>query len=238
MRLAITRFAVADYDPVFRDVLISYLCASLDRKVVFCVSNGRDLVEKVRSSQADVLIADLFLPVLSGIESIRQIRSFNRDMKILAISSVFQPDYAGLLKECDVNGYCARSIIDILDAYKRILSGKRFFDNTYFSRWEERENKLLNSKPVERLPEKINPTEIKILLLCCEGMTNKEIADKLNFSTRTIDTYFSRLFIKLNVKSRFELMWFAYNNGICRLSCPNSDKGYCEMDSYFCKSFF
>ncbi len=226
-------FAVAEHDHAFREVLVSYLCASLERKVAFCSSNGRSLLERMTTFDTDILIVDLYLPVLSGIESIQIMRDFNKDVKILAISSVFQPDVLSLLKRSKVNGYCAKSTRDILNAFTQIVSGELFFDDSYYRKWKNSTNIVMPVNSEQLFFDKITPTELKVLLLCCEGMSNREIAARLNFSPRTVDTYLSKLFAKLNVKSRHELIRLAFNNGICHFFCRNSDMGYCEMDSIF-----
>lgn len=233
LKLKITRFAVADGDPVFRQVLVSYLCSSLERKVVFCATNGRDLIEKSRGAAADILIVNLFLPVLNGIESVQLIRNFDKDVKVLAVSSVFQPELLPLLDRYYVSGYCSKSVRDILHAYTRIAEGAFFFEEQYFRRWKVSERGVFEENKAENFIERLNPAEVKIVVLCCQGMSNREISDKLHFSIRTVDTYLSKIFYKLEIKSRHELVKLAYDHGICRLVCSHSESGYCELDSPF-----
>ncbi|MGX5687365.1 response regulator transcription factor [Arcticibacter tournemirensis] len=228
----VIRFAIADSDPVFRQVLVSYLCASLERKVIFCASNGRELFEKTKMLGTDILIVNLFMPVLNGIESVQLIRKLNENVKILAVSSVFQPELLPLLQRYGVSGYCSKSVRDILHAFTRITNGSFFFEEHYFDQWKASEL-ILEVNKAEMFIEKLSPAEVKIVVLCCQGMSNREIAGKLHFSIRTVDTYLSKIFTKLDIKSRHELVKLAYDNGICRLICSHSEKGYCELDSPF-----
>lgn len=227
-----TFIGVADTDQLYRSSLIGSICARSDRKVIFCAANGKELIEEQQKTPAQVVIVELYLPVISGIEAIKILRKTNVSGKILAVSAIFQPEMPKILMELSVDGYCSKSHEDILNALDLISQNKKFFDQEYYVEWGNESEKLILDKKEARSVD-LKPVEINIIQHTCEGKSNKEIGKLLSLSKRTIDTYTRGLLIKLNLKTKIELVNYAMNHGVCRVSCENSTQGFCACQSLF-----
>ena len=226
--------AVADFDHIYRSSLIGNLCAKLDRKVLFCVSNGRELLDEQQSHPADLLIVELFLPVITGFEAIRLLKKAHISGKIVAISATYQPEMVKALQDSGIDGYCSKEIEVIQSVVEKVLAGEVFFDSDYYSKWSiETEKYIVNTKSSHlQLPD-LRPVDVNIMQLTCEGKSNKEIGELLNLSKRTIDTYVRDLLLKLNLNTKIELVNYAMHNGLCRLTCHISEAGYCSCKTLF-----
>lgn len=232
---SIITFGIADDDLRFRKTVISTLCISSDVKAVFCCDNGLDLIKKTILAKPKLILVDLYMPVISGLEAIKAIRNHSSELKILAISSLFQLDVLHELKKHGVNGYCSRTAGDIKIAFSEIVKNESYFNVQYFDFWVKRAERITNPKPVCNYT--FTGTEIDILKLASEGSTNKEIGDKLNLSNRTVDHYVSRLVHRLNLRSKNELVRFAFENGYCTVHCENSKAGNCSISGIFSHSY-
>lgn len=226
--------AVADFDHVYRSSLIGTLCSRLDRKVLFCASNGRELIEEQKAHPADLLIVELFLPVITGFEAMKVLKKSHVPGRILAISALYQPEMLKPLMELNIDGYCSKMPADIDTALRNILDGKTFYDSDYYNKWSQDTDRLAVPEPSNKLeiPE-LKSVEIKIMQLTCEGKSNKEIGELLSLSKRTIDTYVRDLLLKLELNTKIELVNYAMHNGLCRLTCSNSEAGYCTCKTLF-----
>lgn len=224
-------FGIADDDVLFRKALVPALCTTSDIKVSFCSSDGYELLTSFYKQPPQVLIIDLYMPVISGIEAIKAIRETGEEVKIIGISSFFQDDVRLQLKKEYVEGYCARNIGDIKVAFSKILKGDTFFKEEYFDLWRKGDYEI--KKKSDHPLFSLKSVDIEILKLCCEGSSNKDIALHLNLSSRTVDAYVGRLIHKFKLKSKQELVKFAYDNGFCRLHCENNSLGMCHLSSIF-----
>lgn len=226
--------AVADFDHIYRSSLIGTLCSKLDKKVLFCSSNGRELIEEQQLHPADLIIVELFLPVITGFEAIKILKKAHTSGKILAVSATYQPEMVKPLMEMGIDGYCSKEINVVDDVASKILEGNAFFDSDYFLNWsQETEKYVAQSKNNHSKFPDLRPVDIKIMELTCTGKSNKEIGELLNLSKRTIDTYVRDLLIKLNLNTKIELVNYAMHNGLCRLSCDHSEAGFCTCKTLF-----
>lgn len=226
--------AVADFDHIYRSSLIGTLCARLDRKVLFCASNGRELLAEQQQHPADIVIVELFLPVITGFEAIKLLRKAHSKGKILAVSAIYQAEMVKPLMELGIDGYCGKSVETVDHAVTIILEGKTFFDVNYYNIWSQEIDKIITQEKHAKtnIPD-FKSVEVKIMQLTCEGKSNKEIGVLLCLSKRTIDTYVRDLLLKLNLNTKIELVNYAMHNGLCRLTCENSEAGHCTCKTLF-----
>jgi len=224
------RIGIAEPEVLFRSVLTNELCKTLDRKIAFCASNGLELIDFQQQYAADIVIFNLYMPAVSGLEAVKLLRQTDKKTKYLALTAVYQADVVSSLQGM-VNGYCARNSAIVNAAVNELLSGRNYFNELHFRKWENDGFHLL--KPAAQQLPVLKPVEIRIIYLSFEGKSNKEIAALLNLSKRTIDTYIRNLLQKLELKAKTELVSFAAQHGICRVSCPGSRAGFCEFNSLF-----
>ncbi|WP_419868516.1 LuxR C-terminal-related transcriptional regulator [Chryseobacterium sp. CT-SW4] len=177
-------------------------------------NNGHELVNRIYRRQEDVFLVELFMPVLSGIEAIKYIRKSNTETPIITYSGTYQEDMAEILYKIPNIYYCQKKSNIILDIIKgKILSDEFDYDH-YSKEWEKQPLAVQEYMDRQkRSQEELSSTEIQLMKFCYEGFSNKEIAEKLNLSTRTIDTYINRLTEKLGLKTKLHLIRFCVENG-------------------------
>ncbi len=177
-------------------------------------NNGHELVNRIYRRQEDVFIIELFMPVLSGIEAIKYIRKNNSETPIITYSGTYQEDMAEILSKIPNIYYCQKNSTIIKDIIKGSIASDEFDYLAYSKEWEQQP--LAVQEYMDRQKkgqEELSPAEIQLMRFCYEGFSNKEIAEKLNLSTRTIDTYINRLTEKLGLKTKLHLIRFCVENG-------------------------
>lgn len=154
------------------------------------------------------------MPVLSGIEAIKYIRKNNTETPIVTYSNTYQEDMAEILSKVPNIYYCQKKSTIIKDIIKGSIASEGFDYEKYSKEWEQQPLAVQNYMERQKKgQEELNPTEIQLMKFCYEGYSNKEIAEKLNLSARTIDTYINRLTEKLGLKTKLHLIRFCVENG-------------------------
>ncbi|MCW3161435.1 response regulator transcription factor [Chryseobacterium oryctis] len=208
------RFSIADSDFYFKKILIKTLQENPFYMLLNDCNNGHELVNRIYRRQEDVFIIELFMPVLSGIEAIKYIRKSDSETPIITYSGTYQEDMAEILSKIPNIFYCQKKSNIIKDIIKGKIASDTFDYESYFQKWEQQplavQEYMIRQK---RSQEELSPTEIQLMKFCYEGFSNKEIGEKLNLSTRTIDTYINRLTEKLGLKTKLHLIRFCVENG-------------------------
>lgn len=208
------RFSIADSDFYFKKIMIKTLLENPFYMLLNDCNNGHELVNRIYRRQEDVFVVELFMPVLSGIEAIKYIRKNNNDTPIITYSGTYQEDMAEILSKIPNLYYCEKKSNIIKDIIKGKVTSDTFDYESYTKSWEQQP--LAVQEYMERQKksqEELSPTEIQLMKFCYEGFSNKEIGEKLNLSTRTIDTYINRLTEKLGLKTKLHLIRFCVENG-------------------------
>jgi len=177
-------------------------------------NNGHELVNRIYRRQEDVFIIELFMPVLSGIEAIKYIRKSNSETPIITYSGTYQEDMAEILSKIPNTFYCQKKSSVIKDIVKGQIASNTFDYETYSKEWEQQPLAVQEYMDRQKKSQgELSSTEIQLMKFCYEGFSNKEIGEKLNLSTRTIDTYINRLTEKLGLKTKLHLIRFCVENG-------------------------
>nr|WP_262895618.1 response regulator transcription factor [Chryseobacterium paridis] len=177
-------------------------------------NNGHELVNRIYRRQEDVFIIELFMPVLSGIEAIKYIRKSNSETPIITYSGTYQEDMAEILSKIPNLYYCEKKSNVIRDIIKGQIVSNTFNYEAYSKEWEQQPLAVMEYMDRQKKSqEELSSTEIQLMKFCYEGFSNKEIGEKLNLSTRTIDTYINRLTEKLGLKTKLHLIRFCVENG-------------------------
>ncbi|WP_390453009.1 LuxR C-terminal-related transcriptional regulator [Chryseobacterium sp. Alg-005] len=208
------RFSIADSDFYFKKIMIKTLLENPFYMLLNDCNNGHELVNRIYRRQEDVFVVELFMPVLSGIEAIKYIRKNNNETPIITYSGTYQEDMADILSKIPNLYYCEKKSNVIKDIIKGRVTSDTFDYESYTKEWEQQP--LAVQEYMERQKksqEELSPTEIQLMKFCYEGFSNKEIGEKLNLSTRTIDTYINRLTEKLGLKTKLHLIRFCVENG-------------------------
>ncbi|REC59235.1 DNA-binding response regulator [Chryseobacterium pennae] len=208
------RFSIADSDFYFKKIMIKTLMENPFYMLLNDCNNGHELVNRIYRRQEDVFVIELFMPVLSGIEAIKYIRKNNTETPIITYSGTYQEDMAEILSKIPNIYYCQKNSTIIKDIIKGSIASDEFDFEAYSKEWEQQP--LAVQEYMDRQKkgqEELSPAEIQLMRFCYEGFSNKEIAEKLNLSTRTIDTYINRLTEKLGLKTKLHLIRFCVENG-------------------------
>ena len=179
-------------------------------KVVGEAKDGVEAVQMARDYAADLIILDISMPGLDGLEVISRIRASGVTSRILILTSLPALFYSQRCMKAGADGFVTKSqdLNELLRAIKAIMSGYMFFPNLKISSVRNSDSTLSEAEMIQRLSDR----ELTILQQLARGLSNKQIAEDMMLSSKTISTYKARLIEKLNMKSVVYLADFAKRN--------------------------
>lgn len=190
-----------------------------DFTVVGLAADGMELVRLVKSKKPDVAVVDASMPKLNGMEAIRQIRTFNKDVKTIVLTMHKDVAYAVRAFDVGANGYIVKHAAtdELVNAIKEVLKGR-----TYITPHIAGELFLAvrNGSDLDRIDDpiaRLTPRQREILQLVAEGHTAQQIADNLYISKRTVEYHKYKIMKTLSVKSTSDLVALAIKCGIVRI---------------------
>ncbi len=212
---------LVDDHTVVREGLRLLIEAEQDIKVVGEAENGRDAVTLVKKLVPDVVVMDVAMPVLNGLEATRQIM---RDMpltKVLVLSTYSDDDYVQQLIEEGAIGYLVKQTAanDLLMAIREAVRGNAYFSPSISKRLlDQCRDALVRGGTVRKKTTKLTCREAEVLQLIAEGQANKQIAGKLAISIKTVEKHRQQLMNKLNIHDVAGLTRHAISKGIIESS--------------------
>jgi DNA-binding NarL/FixJ family response regulator len=198
------RVMVADDHPGFRDGLSRILSDETDFEIVANPRDGEQAIELASKLKPHVIVMDISMPRLNGIEAARQIKADCPDIAILMVSAYSYPSYALAALRAGADGYLLKnaSIKRLLGAIRLVSSGEGVF---YMKTTGSILHRLAGNKVEKRKDlEELRPREMQVLTLVAQGLGNKGIAQNLEISESTVQTHMVNIFRKLQVSSRTE----------------------------------
>ena len=210
------RIVLADDHTVMRAGLRSLLERQPDLEVVGEAEDGRRTVELAASLCPDVVVMDIGMPNLNGIEAARQIVAKQPTTSVVILSMHSDETYVMRAMKAGARAYLLKDSAeaDLIRAIQAVSQGKSFFSPKISRILAEDYVRLLKQKGGEDSYELLTAREREILQLLAEGKTNKEVATLLNLSLYTVETHRSRILQKLNLHSSAELVLYAVRKGI------------------------
>jgi DNA-binding NarL/FixJ family response regulator len=190
---------------------LNSLLSQLDKiEVAGAVSNAFDAIPFLKKTKIDVILLDINLPDISGIDLCKKIHQEFPEIKILGISTFSERSYISRMIENGASGYLIKSASaeEIAEAIETVLQNKM-----YLSISLEHLTKPLSITPSDNLPA-LTKREKEILHLISEGLTNNQIAEKLYISPLTVDSHRKNLLTKLNVNNTASLIKLAVQNAL------------------------
>ncbi len=208
---------LAEDHQIVREGFRCLLSNEPDIQVVAEAESGRQAVELIKELQPEVVVMDIAMPLLNGLEATRQIRRDFPAIKILILSAhsddayieqVFQLGAAGFLLKQTSSGMLAKAI-------REVHKGKKFYTPSVSQRLTSRQTATVGreGKPVTKLNH-LSSREMEVLQLVAEGKPNKQIADELKISFKTVDKHRQHLMAKLNIHDTASLTRYAISAGI------------------------
>lgn len=210
------RIVLADDHAIVRDGLRALLGALRDMVVVAAVDNGRAAIAAVLEHRPDIVVMDISMPDMNGIEAARRIGEVSDKARVLVLSMHSSPEHVYRALEAGARGYLLKESAGarLEVAVRTLHAGRRFLDDkineTVIAGYLE------GTRTVSPL-EALSPRERTILQLLAEGHSNAEAAAILSLSPKTVETYRSRLMTKLQITDLATLVKFAIEHGVTHL---------------------
>ncbi len=211
MQTKIYRVILADDHSLFRQGLKLILEDLKDIEVIADVSNGKELIEVVRPLKPDLIIMDINMPIINGIEASRILLQEDPAMKILVVSMYGDEQYYNSVIENGVSGFILKDAEneELKAAIRMILSGRTYFSQSLLI------TLIRNKQPSVHI--NISQREHEILGLICEGLSSVEIAGKLFLSERTVENHRANLLDKTGCRNSLSLVLYAFKNNLVNL---------------------
>ncbi|MFQ5795983.1 MAG: response regulator [Candidatus Bipolaricaulia bacterium] len=204
------RILVADDHPIVREGLIAILSTQPDFEVVGEAATGDEVVQQVTTLQPDVVLLDLEMPQMDGVETIKHLRQAGSDVRVIVFTA-FDTDerIVGAVK-AGAQGYLLKGTPreEIFQAVRVVHAGESLLQPVVTS-------KLL--KHISQDVEQLTPRELDVLRLLAQGLKNKEIAETLFRSERTVKFHVSSILRKLGAENRTEAVSIAVQKGLIDL---------------------
>jgi two-component system NarL family response regulator len=212
---------VADDHQVVREGLASVLQTKEDIEVVGLAKDGMEAVEKARELLPDVVLMDISMPRMNGVEATRQIKRENPHMGIVVLTMYDEEDYIFDLVRAGATGYLLKDTdsTQIAKAIRAVAQGESLIHPAVASKILSEFSLMAGGKgrKPNRLEHDLTDREITVLKLVAEGKTNKEIANALDLSEKTVKNHVRNIFHKLHVYDRTQAAIHAIRKGLIDL---------------------
>jgi DNA-binding NarL/FixJ family response regulator len=206
------RIIIADDHPVVLKGLKEIIVEHFDDVTIDTSSRGYELLNKIDNNDYDIVLLDISLPDINGLEVLREIKKKKPKLLVLVLSMYPEEQYAARALKAGANGYLTkRSASDeLVLAVHKILSGKRYISPAFA------EKMMLDfESDTEKPPhENLSDRELQVLCMMGKGKAVKEIAGELHLSPNTIRTYRTRILEKIGVKGTSELIHYAITHSL------------------------
>lgn len=214
------RVLVCDDHTILREGIRLLLNSQADIEVVAEAVDGRDAIDKAREHKPDVILMDIAMPLLNGLEATRQIRRGNPDARVLVLTMYESDEYVSQMLEAGAAGYVLKKVAgsELVYAIRAVYQGEAFLYPSITKRLVEDYLRRVESGQERDSFDGLTDREREVLQLIAEGHTNKEIADLLNLSVRTVQNHRAHIMEKLGMHDRGELIKYAIQKGIIELS--------------------
>ncbi len=211
----VIRIIIVDDHEIFRGGLRMVINKLGYVKVVGEAADGQEFLKLIETVETDLVLMDIEMPVMNGIEATKLALERKPELKIIALTMFKEDAYIQSMMEAGVKGFLIKNISkDVLDrALQAVYNGKTYYSEElwdYFTKAVSKEE-----KPDDDI--NITPRELEVLELLAEGLNNKEIADRLFVSERTIVGHKSNLMAKTNCKNTVALLAYAIRNKLIEI---------------------
>jgi DNA-binding NarL/FixJ family response regulator len=218
------RVLIADDQPVVRDGLAMLLGLIDDVEIVPTAADGIEAVERARAERPDIVLMDLRMPRLEGADATRQILAAHPETRVLVLTTYADDQFLFPALQAGARGYLTKDATaeEIEHAIRALIAGQTHLDPAVQQRLV---TAVLDQGPPTpggeptptsalSLPDELTPREIEVLKLIADGLSNREIADKLVLSNATVKTHINRIFSKTGARDRAKAVRYAYKHGL------------------------
>lgn len=202
---------IVDDHSLFRNGLKILLTTSGHFNVVAEAENGKEFLDLLPLIQPDIVLMDIDMPVLDGIEATKEALKKYPDLKVITLSMFGEEEYYYKMIEAGVKGFLLKNsdINEVKNALITVWQGGKYFSQELLYNVVKN---IRSSHKEQELTEALSEREIEVLVQICNGLSNNEIADNLHISKRTVDKHRANLLDKTNSKNTAHLVMFAIKN--------------------------
>lgn len=211
------RIIISDDHQLFRVGIANLLASSPEIEIVAQAENGLEAIEKAKSLNPDVVIMDLTLPIINGVEATRIIHKELPETRILVLSMHAEKNYIKEALEAGAAGYLFKDCTydQLIEAINSVCQGKNYLSEKITEVLIH--DYLSKDGQIQINSQDLSERESEILKLVAEGKSTREISEKLFISIKTVGTHKQHIFEKLNFKSISDLIKYAIKKGIVSL---------------------
>jgi DNA-binding NarL/FixJ family response regulator len=214
-----TRVVLCDDQVFVCEGLNAILGTAPDIEVVGMAYDGEEALQLVERLQPDLVLMDLKMPVLSGVQATRQIHQNFPQIKILVLTTYDFDEWVLEAVRAGANGYLLKDTPreQLFAAIRGTMQGKSFIDPAVAPKLLNHLSSSPPASPKDDAAGLLSERELEVLQLVAQGLSNLEIAQKLYLSEGTVKNYVSAIFAKINVTDRTQATLFALRNGLAKL---------------------
>lgn len=212
------RVVLADDHAIVREGLRALLDHQPDMQVAGMATNGHQAIRLVDECAPDVAVLDISMPDLNGIEAIQRMLPRHPGLRVVVLSIHSTKPYVFRALKAGASGYLIKETagLEVAEAIRAVHKGERYLSQhieDLLDNWEENINSTAETSPLDQLTRR----EREVLQMVAEGKSSREIAEVLSISSKTVDSYRSRLMQKLGVEDVTGLVKFAIRYGVITL---------------------
>ena len=210
------RVVIADDHPVVRQGLHKILESEPDAKIVGEAGDGREAVRLVLELDPDVAILDIGMPLLNGIEAVRQITARSPRVRALILSMLLNEAFVIQALKAGAKGYILKDTVDVdlLNGIRAVAQGKSFFSPAVAKVMLDDYVRQMAKRGITDRYDSLSAREREVFQLIAEGRANKEIAQLLFISLSTVETHRAHIMEKLDLHSAAEIVLYAVRKGV------------------------
>ncbi|RUA30651.1 MAG: DNA-binding response regulator [Bacteroidetes bacterium] len=207
--------AIVDDHEIFRNGLKMVLSKLKIINNIYEAEDGIDFISKLKTNKIDIVLMDIEMPRMNGIEATKEALKIQPSLQVIALSMFQDDEYIQSMIDAGVKGFLIKNINKeiLCKAISSVSEGKVYYSEELWEFFTKKMNALQNASPSINFTKR----EIEILELLYDGMTNKEIADKLFISERTVIGHKSNLLSKTGCKNAIGLISYALKNKIIEI---------------------
>ena len=209
------KLLIVDDHQLFISGLKLILKDQLDLEITDYALNGKDAIEKARKEKFDIILMDINMPMIDGIEATRDIKRLNKHTKVLIVSMLTDFDTVTKVLKAGADGFLIKNAdaAEFVKAFHALRNDEIYLSGVLSDLFSKDKNGKINRKEYIQFTENIvTPREKSILKMIAEGHTNQVIADTLFLSVKTVDTHRNNMLAKLNLPNTAALVKFAFDN--------------------------
>jgi len=210
---------LVDDHKLLRQGLKQILELEEDIDVVAQAGNGEEAIEKAQQYNPDVILLDINMPKVNGIETLRRLKDLGINSKVIMLTIYDDREYLFETMKIGANGYVLKDsdADSLIKAIKDVKRGKTYIQPSIASVLVEELNEKTKKDGDYAKIESLTKREYEVLTLVAEGLNNKEIANRLYISEKTVKNHVSNIFKKIKVNDRIQAAIFAFKNNIKKI---------------------